>query len=232
MILDVHKTVQIKINDKQISVWTYGNSKNPPIFFIHGYFNAFSDYIGDLPIKYLMKDYFVVAFDLPGFGQAKELEMDPIVFISEVQKQIVKDKKIILFGVSYGGLISLKYDYAFPERVSALIIAGTPYFYKIFNLYKLSVFLPTIKGKKITRNIFKDFKFLSPANLAKISTPVLLYYNKADYIANIYMGLKLKNFLPNSNIFISSKQNHSWLLHRIDQNGFLTEIKKFLTNAT
>lgn len=231
MISDIHKTIYITIHGKKIPVWIYGNSKNPAIFFIHGYFNAFSQYSGDLPVRYLMKDYFVVAFDLPGFGYSTDLEIDPIDFVSEIQKQIIIDKRIILFGVSYGGLISLEYSFKFPEKVNSLIIAGTPYFYGPFNLYKLSTLLPSFKGKKIERKVFKEFKFLNSANLSKINLPVLLYYNKADLVANIFMGKKLKKLLPNSKIFISRKQNHSWLLHRIDKNGLLTEIKNFISNG-
>lgn len=228
MINDPHKTTNIKIQNKKIPIWTYGNPKNPSIFFIHGFFRGFSDYTGDLPVRYLMKKYCVVCFDLPGFGYSREVNLDNLEFINQIQKEIIKNKKVILFGVSYGGLLSLEYSAKFPEKVNSAIIAGTPVFYKIFNFYKLVRFLPKYDGKKITNEIFDEFKFLNKKDLNKINTPVLLYYNKSDWVANIIMGKYLNKHLPNSKIFISSKQNHRWLLHRIDKNGVLERINSFL----
>ena len=76
MISDPHTVIQLKLNNKIIPIWTYGNPNKLPIFYIHGFFRGFSDYFGDLPIRHLMKDYFIVAFDLPGFGKSKDIDMD------------------------------------------------------------------------------------------------------------------------------------------------------------
>lgn len=228
MISDPHKTLTLNIQNQKIPVWTYGNPKNTPIFFIHGYFRSFSKYIGDLPVRYLMKKYFVVCFDLPGFGYSKDISLDNLSFISEIQSKTVGKNKVILFGVSYGGLLSLEYAYKYPDKVKAIIIAGTPVFYNFFSLLKLARFLPKYEGKKLTKEIFNEFAFLSKNNLSKIKTPVLLYYNKSDYVANVFMGKKLKSFLPNSEIYLSNKQNHKWLLHRIDRSGLLDKINSFL----
>jgi len=230
MISDKHEIIQLKYKDQKIIVWTYGDPKNPPIFFIHGFFNSFSQYIGDLPIRYLMKDYFILAFDLPEFGYSKDISIDRVEFIRLIQKEILKDRKVTLFGVSYGGLISVKYYLENPKLVNGLIIAGTPAFRNIFNLYKLAALLPKYKNKKINFNDFKEFnEILTKENLNKVNIPVLLYYNRADLIANIYMGKWFYKNIKNSKLFISGKQNHGWLLHRIDQNGFLDEINIFMS---
>lgn len=229
MISDPHKEVSLIIENQKIPVWIYGNSKNPPIFFIHGFFNSFSEYVGDLPPRYLMKNYCVYSFDLPGFGKSKKLNIDKIEFINLIYKKFLKKNKVILFGISYGGLISIKYSLKYPNNVNALIIAGTPVFYKIFNIYKLSAFLPIYKNKKITFNDFKEFKILNAKYLSNLKIPTLLYYNSSDFVANIFMGNKLNSLIPNSRLFIAKNQNHSWLLHRIDKNGFLNEIDNFLS---
>jgi pimeloyl-ACP methyl ester carboxylesterase len=229
MISDKNKEINLFMDGIKIRVWTYGNSKNPPIFFIHGFFNSFSEYVGDLPVRYLMKNYFVVAFDLPGFGKSKYVNINRIEFIEKIRRQIIKDKKIVLFGVSYGGLISVKYYIKYPKNVNSIIIAGTPVFNRIFNIYKVVGFLPKYKNKKIYFKDFREFdETFTKEKLNEINIPVLLYYNSADFIANIFMGKWLNKNIPNSRIFIAKKQNHSWLLHRIDKNGFLNEIENFL----
>lgn len=221
MISDPRKTIYIEICNRKVPVWLYGNPKNPPIFFIHGYLRGFSDYIGDLPIRHLIKDYYFIAFDLPGFGYSKDLNINTLNFLEIIQKNILKNRKINLFGVSYGGLIALKYYLKNKNNVNKIIIAGLPYFsgiFKIFNLYLV------IKYK----NLYEELKFLNKRNLMKINIPVLLYYNKADYIANIFMGRQINELLPNSTLLIYKNQNHKWLLHRIDKLGLATEIRKYL----
>lgn len=230
MITDPHIIKTIKIENKDIPVWCYGDVKNPPIIFVHGFFRGFSDYIGDLPIRYLMKNYYVIAFDLPGFGKSKELRTNGLELLEEVYKQILNNKKATIFGVSYGGLLALKYASENPNKIEKLIIAGTPVFYSIFRIIKIVKYLKRYKKIGIAR-VVSEFDFLNSLDLKKVNIPTLLYYNKSDYISNIFMGNKLNSLLPNSKIFISQKQNHKWLLHRIDRNGFLEEINQFLKHS-
>jgi pimeloyl-ACP methyl ester carboxylesterase len=221
MIDERHKNEYINIDNIKIPIWTYGDNKNPPIIFIHGYLRGFSQYFGDLPIRYLKNNYYIIAFDLPGFGHSKKIDINKIKFIEKVQKEILSGRKVILFGVSYGGLLALKYAYLNPGNVKVLIIAGVPLFSGIFNIYKPLLYIKYTK-------LLKEFNFLNKSNLSHIKHPVLLYYNKRDYLANIFMGKKLKKMLPNSRLFIAGGLNHSWLLHRIDKSGVLSEIETFL----
>jgi len=221
MISDPHKTVYIEIDKKRVLVWLYGDPKKPVIFFIHGYLRGYSDYIGDLPIRHLMNNYYLVAFDLPGFGKSKDITMNRLKFLEVIQDKILKNKKINIFGISYGGLIALKYSYKNKKKVNKIILAGMPYFsgiFKIFNIYLI------VKHK----SLYEEFKFLNREKLEKIKSPVLLYYNRADLIANIFMGKRIQEFLPNSKLLIYKNQNHKWLLHGIDKLGLASEIRKFL----
>lgn len=231
MISDPNKTVTIKVGDRLIPVWTYGNPKNPPIIFLHGLFRGFSDYIGDLPIRHLMRNYYVICFDLPGFGFSKEIKMENLDFISIIQNGVIGNKKAVLFGVSYGGLLSLKYAAKYPAKVNKIIIAGTPVFYGLFNVLKVFRFLPSYEGKKLTKEIFNEFSFINRKSLSKIFVPVLLYYNNADYVANVFMGKKLHQMMNDSKLFVGKGQNHKWLLHRIDKNGFLDEVSYFINRS-
>jgi pimeloyl-ACP methyl ester carboxylesterase len=231
VITDSHKTVHLKIQKFEVTVWAFGNPSHPPIFYIHGFSKGFSNYFGDLPIRHLMKDYYIVAFDLPGFGYSRNINMNKLEFISEVQNKMIKDKKIVLIGISYGGLLSIKYASKFPGKVRALVIAGVPVFHGVFKLLKLSRYLPSYRGLKLKKEMLEEFSFLNEENLSKLRLPVLLYYSRGDYVTNIFMGKKLKRMIPDSKLFIANGQNHQWLMDKINKNGFLEVFQSFLTNT-
>ena len=43
MITDKNTVRYINVGNKKIPIWTYGDLKNPPIFYIHGYFGERGD---------------------------------------------------------------------------------------------------------------------------------------------------------------------------------------------
>lgn len=226
MISDEHETKYFNINHASVPVWIYGDPKKPLIYFIHGYFRGFSDYIGDLPMRYLMKNYCVIAFDLPGFGYLKEFKKDRVTFIAEVIESTSNGRRFVLFGTSYGALLTLKYAYNYPDKVKGIVIAGMPYLYgfrKILNLSKM----PLVNRIKIS-NIIKEFNFLNKNNLAHIKSPVLLLYSSRDRQASKKMGERINKLIPKSELFTINKNNHSWLLHRVDESGFLEVIERFI----
>lgn len=227
MISDPHKKLEINIKGINIPVWVYGKSKNPPVLYLHGLYHPFSSYIGDLPMRH-MKNHYFICFDLPGEGKSKSLVMDNLEFLREVINQVEPTRRVTLFGYSYGGLLSLMFAAKYPNKVKEIIIAGTPVMYGIFKLYKIASFIPLFRGRRIEKKYFNEFKFLNKKNLSKIKIPVLLYYNRHDYIANVLMGKKLLKMLPNAKIFIAEHLNHRYGLHRIDQTGLLNEIENFI----
>lgn len=229
MISDPHQTKYLSIDNATVPIWIYGDEKKPLIYFIHGYFRGFSDYIGDLPMRYLMKNYAIMAFDLPGFGYLKEFEKDRVTFIAEVIENTSKGRRFVLLGTSYGALLSLKYADKYPDRVKGIIIAGMPYLTgvrKIANITRLPIF-----NKLKIAEIVKEFGFLSKENLSKIKFPILLLYSSKDRQASAKMGKKLNKLIPNSELFTISKYNHGWLMHRIDESGFLRKIEIFLKSV-
>jgi pimeloyl-ACP methyl ester carboxylesterase len=227
MISDQHETEYFKIGDIDVPVWIYGDRKKPLIYFIHGYFRGFSDYFGDLPIRYLMKDYCVIAFDLPGFGYMKEVDMDRLIFMRSVIDKTNNGKKFTLFGMSYGGLLSLRFAHEFPKGINGIILGGMPYFGGIRKVIHLSHKLPILKTYTISR-ILKEFTFLTDSNLAKIKFPILLLYSSKDRHATLGMAKKIEKMVPNSKLFSINRNNHGWLMHRIDESGFLKEIQDFM----
>lgn len=224
MIKDPHKKKNIFVRNKKIPVWTYGDTKNYPIIFIHGYFRGFSDYVGDLPMRYLSKYYCVYAFDLPGFGESKNLSMDTAAFIGQMIAQVIGDRHFAILGSSYGGVVALRYALKLPANLDALIIAGTPYGGK-FSLLRF-IWLPNWINPVLSRFIH-DFKIMNKKNFTKINLPVLLFYGLDDTRATPQMGKELNKTINRSRI-IFYKRTHAWLLHRVDESGLLEAIRKLL----
>ena len=225
MIDDPRVEKVIKIGEKNVPVWLYGNPKNPPIVFLHGYFRGFSDYVGDLPPRYLMKNYYVIAFDLPGFGRNKKLKLDSLEFIKRVAWLTIPQRKFTIFGVSYGGALGIRFCLSYPERVNALIIAGMPLYTGFYKIMFLLFYVPKIRSKF---NFVSDFIFLNDENLSMIKVPVLLLYSKKDRFGTLGMGSQLEKTIKNAKLFQIYTRTHGFLLHRIDETGFLSEIEKFI----
>lgn len=126
MIKDPKETRKLIINGKDVNIWIYGDINKGKIFFIHGYPRSFSKIYGDLPIRFLRHDYCVAAFDLPGFGESKNINLNPELFIKQIAELVARNEKIFLFGTSYGGSIALLYAALYPKKVSSVIVSWYP----------------------------------------------------------------------------------------------------------
>ena len=254
MITDVGIEEFLQFGSQKVPFWIYGDKKKQKIIFIHGFPVPFSDMEGDLPIHYLKRDYCVVCFDLPGFGVSKKLTVQPVTLLEKLKNKVAPKEKVVLYGVSYGGLVTLQYAQKNPEDIKAIIIAGTPSFRKVV-LYggRLASRLPSNiqlrlinilfsnreSLKKLAEAVFtqkasavlSNFSFLDKKSLAQIKTPVLLLYSQKDSVAPIKSGKKLNEYLHESKLVITDSRTHGWLLHRIDESGFLEEIEQFLSNV-
>ncbi len=230
MISDKHSTKHITISGQKVPVWIFGNVKKPLIIFIHGFPTPFSGLVGDLPITYLQDMYCIISFDLPGFGKSKNITTDAIMFIKQIIDKIAKKKKVSLFGVSFGGVLALKYAYYYPDHVDKIIIAGTPYYTNLDKLFRY-ITLPDQLLTFKTVNILLHFVFLEAQNLSQIKNDVLLLYSKKDLVGTIRMAKKLAAMIPRPTYIETKTRNHSWLLRRIDENEFLEAIQRFLSSS-
>lgn len=227
MITDPHIKKLLKISGVEVPIWFYGHSKNPALLFIHGRLRSFSDYVGDLPPRYLSKNFYICAFDLPNFGKSKELHMPPEEFVSKVVHKFFPNQRVVLFGTSYGGIVSMNLTLKYPELVRGLIITASPIFFSLLNSVYLLLYLPRV-SKKLS--FLKEFKTINKAHLKQIRVPSLLFYGPNDRLAPLYMGKKLKRILPHSKLFVVRNRSHSWFLHRIDETGILREINTFMSS--
>lgn len=104
---------------------TIGNPENPAVILVHGLGDEAST-IWESTIDLLKNDYFVVTFDLPGFGQSSKANelyspLNYAKFIHYVAQTYVK-KSFHLVGHSMGGAIALKYTSMYPSDVTSLVL--------------------------------------------------------------------------------------------------------------
>jgi pimeloyl-ACP methyl ester carboxylesterase len=223
MISDKCEEKKVKIENIEIPFWIYGDPANSLVFYLHGFVNAFSENSGDLPIRYLMKHYCIVAFDMPGWGVNKKLTINTGSIINGIAENLNK-KDFFIFGTSYGGIVGLLYSRKNGEKVKGLILAGVPQFSSASIIYLL-FFLKFFSFRKI--HVFSDLlKLFDKSSMNK--TPTLLLYSKADKIAPISQGNYYAKIIQKSKLVVVNDRSHGWLLHRIIDNNFGKEINTFL----
>lgn len=88
----------------ELSKFTIGNPRHPPLIFFHGFLGAKEDWEGMLP--YFADRYFCIAFDLPGHGQSPYSEKMLSTIKTAIQS--VSPSKPICIGYSMGGRIALQ----------------------------------------------------------------------------------------------------------------------------
>jgi 2-succinyl-6-hydroxy-2,4-cyclohexadiene-1-carboxylate synthase len=104
---------------------TYGDKKNPPVIFLHG----FMGYAGDWHeiINKLCNNFYCVAIDLPGHGKSLKIEEDDWTFdglairLNEIA-HVLLIKNITVVGYSMGGRIALFWAVKYRQIISRLVL--------------------------------------------------------------------------------------------------------------
>lgn len=113
------------IFNASVYLQTQGNPENPAVVLVHGLGDEASS-IWESTIELLKNDYFVVSFDLPGFGQSsKSNELYSPENYAKVIHSIAQtyvQKPFHLVGHSMGGAIVLKYTSLYPSDVASLVL--------------------------------------------------------------------------------------------------------------
>jgi len=118
-----------------------------PIVVLHGWGLSASSF--EPLVAELKKHHFqVFAPDFPGFDSL-HIPTEPLTladyadfFDSYLRKHHIE--KPILIGHSFGGRVALKYQYAYPTNITALILTGAPGFTPVFRK-KLALFISLAK---------------------------------------------------------------------------------------
>lgn len=104
--------------------------------------------------------YRVFAPDLPGFGleplKSESMNLDDYTcYVDDLIKKN-KIKKPIFIGHSFGGRIALKYGWEHPEKVSKIILTGTPIIRNKTLLKKMAYVMAIMGGKVFKKLPFKN----------------------------------------------------------------------------
>lgn len=100
----------MKLSINGLSVNTFGNSKNQPIIFVHGF--PYDHSMWEDQIELLKDEYFCVAYDLRGLGESSvgDGQYTMEAFVDDLFSIIkeLKLSKLVLCGLSMGGYIALR----------------------------------------------------------------------------------------------------------------------------
>ncbi len=118
--------MRLPINGVSLQVHTWGNAKNPPILFVHGWLDtgASLQWVSEI----LQDRYFLIAPDMRGFGKSgpapSELGYFFFEYVADVFHLINRfssDEPMHLVGHSLGGAIVSAVAGSFPEKIKSLV---------------------------------------------------------------------------------------------------------------
>ncbi len=204
--------------------------------------------------------YSVFAPDLPGFGD--EVLPSPNYKLSDyvafVDNLVIKHKlhKPIFIGHSFGGRVTIKYAFTYPEKVKKIILTGVPVIREISLKKKVAFIFATLGGKmmkglplsfynllrKVLYHWIGDWDYYKSGPLKQVfvnivgedlvqyitqlKIPVILVWGKGDRLVPVRIVDKIKKLVPNAEVVIMQNATHSPL--RDEPEEFYEAIKPFL----
>jgi len=115
----------VNMPDGQVHFGTAG--EGPALLLIHQSSSSMEEYVALIP--YLMDNYQLVVFDLPGHGLSSDPSSEPGVEEFTAVALAVVDhlniKKCSVLGHHGGALMTMNFAYRFPERTKKIILSGT-----------------------------------------------------------------------------------------------------------
>jgi len=115
----------VNMPDGQVHFGTAG--EGPALLLIHQSSSSMEEYVALIP--YLMDNYQLVVFDLPGHGLSSDPSSEPGVEEFTAVALAVVDhlniKKCSVLGHHGGALMTMNFAYRFPERTEKIILSGT-----------------------------------------------------------------------------------------------------------
>lgn len=120
----------------QLHFVTGGQAGNPPLFLIHSFYTSWAIFKPHL--RYLIDHFYIIAPDLPGFGDSQVLEgvnnNQSFAQVLEAIRIKLELEEVSVFGFSAGGILALKYASLYPNQVRRLVEQGAPYYFKDYDI--------------------------------------------------------------------------------------------------
>ncbi len=199
-----YSTNSIQVSDIHNVVFNqYGNPNGIPVFFIHGGPGDFSN--PKFISLFNKKKYRIIMIDQRGCGKStptcetKENTTDKLIHDMHVIREYLSlhDKKIILFGVSWGTFLALSYAIKYPSNIKRIILRSVFLCSKNeFNDIENGDFV-----KKILPDVYDDYI----KNIKNVKQPINEIYNKINnnshsYLSKLYHYEKAQlKLVPNTN---------------------------------
>lgn len=115
---------------------TAGAPGNPPLFLLHSFYTSWAIFKPHL--RYLIEKFYIIAPDLPGFGDSQVLEgvnnNASFCGVLEGIRTSLDLSNVDVFGFSAGGVLALKYASLYPSTVTKVVEQGAPYYRKDYDI--------------------------------------------------------------------------------------------------
>lgn len=171
-------------DQKEIFFKTYGESKNPAMVLIHG-IGADHRMFEPQIERFAEAGYFIILPDMRGHGKsAKVSSLELEDWVRDIEELLVHLdlQKVIMIGVSMGGVIAQKFVVKNPEKVKKIIITDS--FGELKSLMERTIGLGQVFG-------FKLFHYLPGTFTAKLlgSTYQKLSKATAKYFQEVSLNI-------------------------------------------
>lgn len=242
--------MKMKIMDVNLNYQRYGNIKGKTIVLLHGWGQNIDMMkpIGDR----FTKDFDIVIFDLPGFGNSSEPKdffscYDYVELIHKALEELKVEKPIII-GHSFGGKLGLLY--ASKYETEKLVCLASPFCKEIQKVTMKAKLLKTLKkvpllnkledfakrhmgstdyrnASGVMRNILVGHVNLDiKEDIKKIKCPTLLIWGTNDEAVSIERAYELEKLIKDAGLVVYEGCTHYAYLERLGQT--ISVLKSFL----
>ena len=242
--------MKMKIMDVNLNYQRYGNIEGKTIVLLHGWGQNLDMMkpIGDR----LTKDFDIVIFDLPGFGNSSEPKeffscYDYVELIHKALEELKVEKPIII-GHSFGGKLGLLY--ASKYETEKLVCLASPFCKEIQKVTMKAKLLKTLKkvpllnkledfakrhmgstdyrnASGVMRNILVGHVNLDiKEDIKKIKCPTLLIWGTNDEAVSIERAYELEKLIKDAGLVVYEGCTHYAYLERLGQT--ISVLKSFL----
>ncbi|MFC1925954.1 alpha/beta fold hydrolase [Chloroflexota bacterium] len=208
---------EVKVNGT--SIYYEVNGEGHPLVFIHA--GALESSSWHPQIVYFSTRYRVITYDIRGHGRSgfheEGYSVDDCI---EDLRQLLDHLAVhqtYFAGLSMGGHIALKFTLLYPERVAALIVAGTnsgPMTDRVVSLHgEMAARLRATKGTDSATKYLRAYEANATRpditdRLSEISRPVLILVGDQDMSSPHYISEEMHRRIANSQMVVLPNCGH------------------------